>query len=45
MPKAEIHPTWYSNATVLCDGKPLCTVGSTKKRITSRYLVKKSSFL
>ena len=34
MPKAEIHPTWYPNAIVICDGKPLCTIGSTKEEGT-----------
>ena len=33
MPKSEIHPTWFNDATVYCDGKPLCTVGSTKKEL------------
>jgi len=33
MAKSEIHPKWFPQATVLCDGKPLCTVGSTKKEI------------
>ena len=33
MPKTEIHPTWYNDASVYCDGKPLCTVGSTKKEL------------
>jgi len=33
MPKTDIHPTWFDNATVMCDGKPLCTVGSTKKKL------------
>jgi large subunit ribosomal protein L31 len=33
MPKSEIHPTWFSDATIFCDGKPLCTVGSTKKKL------------
>ena len=33
MPIADIRPTWFDNATVLCDGKPLCTVGSTKKEL------------
>ena len=33
MPKADIHPEWFENATVLYDGKPLCTVGSTKKEV------------
>ena len=33
MPKAEIHPEWFENAPILCDGKPLCYVGSTKKEL------------
>jgi ribosomal protein L31 len=45
MAKPEIHPKWFPEATVLCDGKPLCTIGSTKKRNTNRYLVSKSSIL
>jgi large subunit ribosomal protein L31 len=31
MPKKDIHPNWFENAIVYCDGKPICTVGSTKK--------------
>lgn len=30
MPKSEIHPNWFEKTPVLCDGKPLCFVGSTK---------------
>ena len=33
MPKSEIHPKWFTDATVYCDGKPLCTVGSTKEKL------------
>ena len=33
MPKSEIHPNWFNEAVVYCDGKPLCTVGSTKKEL------------
>jgi large subunit ribosomal protein L31 len=33
MPKSDIHPTWSKNTTVLCDGKPLCLIGSTKKEL------------
>ena len=33
MPKTEIHPEWFDDAIVLFDGKPLCTVGSTKKEL------------
>jgi large subunit ribosomal protein L31 len=30
MPKSEIHPKWFENSPVLCDGKTLCFMGSTK---------------
>ena len=30
MPKSEIQFTWFEDAPVLCDGKPLCLIGSTK---------------
>ena len=33
MPKAEIHPTWFSDTPIICDGKPLCYVGSTKREL------------
>ena len=33
MPKSDIHPTWFQAAPVLCDGKPLCSVGSTKSEL------------
>jgi len=33
MPKSEIHPTWFSNTPVFCDGKLICYVGSTKKEL------------
>ena len=33
MPKAEIHPDGLRDAPILCDGKPLCYVGSTKKEL------------
>jgi large subunit ribosomal protein L31 len=33
MPKSDIHPTWFQTAPVLCDGKPLCLVGSTKPEL------------
>lgn len=33
MPKANIHPTWSENTPVLCDGKPLCSIGSTKREL------------
>ena len=33
MTKSEIHPTWFKEATVLCDGKLLCLIGSTKQKL------------
>jgi large subunit ribosomal protein L31 len=33
MAKPEIHPEWFTDAVVYCDGKPLCTLGSTKKEL------------
>ena len=44
MPKTEIHPTWYSNATVICDGKPLCTIGSTKDELQVDIWLKNHPF-
>jgi len=33
MPKADIHPTWYPDAKVICNGEHVMTVGSTKPEI------------
>jgi large subunit ribosomal protein L31 len=33
MPKSDIHPTWFETVPVLCDGKPLCLVGSTTSEL------------
>ena len=33
MPKSEIHPVWYQEASLLCDGKFLCSIGSTKPEL------------
>lgn len=33
MPKFEIHPEWFNNIPILCDGKPLCLIGSTKHEL------------
>ena len=30
MPKSDIHPTWFKDTPILCDGKPICSIGSTK---------------
>lgn len=33
MPKSNIHPNWFTDTKVLCDGKPLCLIGSTKNNL------------
>jgi large subunit ribosomal protein L31 len=33
MPKYNIHPKWFEKTSILCDGKPLCLVGSTKDKL------------
>jgi large subunit ribosomal protein L31 len=33
MPKTDIHPKWSEKTPVLCDGKPLCFIGSTKPEL------------
>ena len=33
MTKSQIHPKWFSNTIVYCDGKALCLLGSTKKEL------------
>lgn len=33
MPKSKIHPNWFENASISCDGKPLCFLGSTKNEL------------
>lgn len=33
MPQSNIHPNWSNNVQVLCDGKLLCLIGSTKKEL------------
>jgi len=33
MAKPEIHPEWYPDAEVYCDGKLIMKVGSTKPRL------------
>jgi len=34
MPKPEIHPTWYPDAKVICNGEVVMTVGSTQPEIS-----------
>jgi large subunit ribosomal protein L31 len=33
MAKAEIHPTWYADAKVICNGEVVMTTGSTQPEI------------
>jgi large subunit ribosomal protein L31 len=33
MAKPGIHPEWYPEATVLCDGEVVMTVGSTRPQL------------
>ena len=34
MPKPDIHPTWYPDAKVICNGEVVMTTGSTQPEIT-----------
>jgi large subunit ribosomal protein L31 len=34
MPKKDIHPTWYPESKVYCDGQLIMTVGSTLPELT-----------
>jgi len=33
MPKADIHPTWYPDAKVICNGTVVMTTGSTQPEL------------
>ena len=33
MPKSKLHPEWFNNAPIICDGKTLCLIGSTKPKL------------
>nr|QCI08805.1 ribosomal protein L31 [Sphondylothamnion multifidum] len=33
MPKKNIHPKWYHESQVYCDGKHIMNVGSTKAKL------------
>jgi len=33
MPKKNIHPKWYTDSKVYCDGQLVMTVGSTKPEL------------
>mmetsp|Transcript_18964 Transcript_18964/g.21429 ORF Transcript_18964/g.21429 Transcript_18964/m.21429 type:complete len:119 (+) Transcript_18964:72-428(+) len=31
--ESTLHPTWFPSSTIMCDGKPLGIVGSTRKEL------------
>lgn len=33
MPKSNIHPNWFKDTSIMCDGKFFCTIGSTKPNL------------
>jgi len=33
MPRKDIHPTWYPESKVYCDGQLIMTVGSTRPEL------------
>ena len=33
MPKSDIHPKWFKDTPILCDGKPIGSIGSTKPEL------------
>jgi ribosomal protein L31 len=37
MPKSSIHPDWYSDSKVFCDGRYLFTIGSTRPKLLVDY--------
>ena len=44
MPKSDIHPTWFKNTRVLCDGTLLCLTGSTKPELQMDIWLANHSF-
>ena len=33
MPKSNLHPEWFKETPIFCDGKPICLIGSTKHEL------------
>ena len=33
MSKIKIHPIWFNQTPIICDGKTLCLIGSTKAEL------------
>jgi large subunit ribosomal protein L31 len=44
MAKFEIHPTWFSESPVFCDGKLICYIGSTKPNLNIDIWLKTHPF-
>ena len=44
MPKSDIHPKWFTDSQVLCDGKLLCLIGSTKPKLQIDIWLANQSF-
>ena len=44
MPKSDIHPTWFKETPVFCDGKLICFVKSTKQELNSDVWLAKHPF-
>jgi large subunit ribosomal protein L31 len=44
MPKSYIHPNWFKETTVFCDGKPIGFVSSTKLELNADVWLAKHPF-
>lgn len=44
MPKPEIHPNWFKQTPVFCDGKAICFVNSTKCELNTDIWLAKHPF-
>jgi len=44
MPKSNIHPTWFKETPVFCDGKTIGVVKSTKKELNADIWLAKHPF-
>lgn len=44
MSKPEIHPTWFPDSPVFCDGKLICYTGSTKQKLNVDIWLKNHPF-
>ena len=44
MSKSKIHPSWFKETPVFCDGKPIGFVGSTKSELHTDIWLTKHPF-